>query len=117
VRITSEGNLEVRGRIKDQINRAGEKIAAAEIESHLCSHPDIQDAAVVGLPDEHLGERSCAFIMSSRSNLDLPAIHKFLQQRGLPRYKIPDQLESLEAWPLTSVGKVNKRKLVSLARP
>ena len=117
VRITSEGNLEVKGRIKDQINRAGEKIAAAEIEFHLCSHPDIQDAAVVALPDEHLGERSCAFIMSSRSDLDLLAIHTFLQQRGLPRYKMPDQLESIEAWPLTSVGKIDKRKLVSLARP
>jgi len=117
VRITSEGNLEVKGRIKDQINRAGEKIAADEIEFHLCSHPDIQDAAVVALPDEHLGERSCAFIMSSRSDLDLRAIHKFLQQRGLARHKMPDQLESIEAWPLTSVGKVDKRKLVSMARP
>ena len=117
VRITSEGNLEVKGRIKDQINRAGEKIAADEIEFYLCSHPDIQGAAVVGLPDEHLGERSCAFIMSSRSNLDLLAIHKFLQQRGLPRHKMPDQLESIEAWPLTNVGKVDKRKLVSIARP
>ena len=117
VRITPEGNLEVKGRIKDQINRAGEKIAAAEIEFHLRSHPDIQDAALVALPDEHLGERSCAFIMSSRSDLDLLAIHTFLRQRGLARHKMPDQLELIKEWPLTNVGKIKKRKLVSIARP
>jgi len=115
-RITAQGNIQVKGRIKDQINRAGEKIAAAEIELHLRAHPDIQEAALVPLPDEQLGERSCAFIISSCSDLDLLAIRKFLQQRGLPRYKMPDQFESIEAWPLTSAGKVDKRKLVSLAR-
>ncbi len=114
-RITPEGNIQVKGRIKDQINRAGEKIAAAEIEFHLRAHPDIRDAALVALPDEHLGERSCAFIMCSAPHPDLTTIHKFLRQRGLARHKMPDQLESIDAWPMTDVGKINKRELVSQA--
>lgn len=113
-RIRPDGNIQVKGRIKDQINRAGEKIAAEEIEFHLRSHPGIQDAAVVGLPDEALGERTCAFLIRCDSAPDLPAIHNFLQERGLPRYKFPDQLEHVDAWPLTNVGKIDKRALVSM---
>jgi yersiniabactin salicyl-AMP ligase len=114
-RLTPEGNIQVIGRVKDQINRAGEKISAAEVESHLCAHPDIKEVALVGLPDEELGERSCAFVESANRDLDLPTIHKYLQQRGLARYKMPDQLEIVEAWPLTNVGKINKRELISKA--
>lgn len=57
------GNLRVVGRIKDQINRGGEKIAAEEIENLLLRHPDITHAALVGVDDSHLGEKSCAFLV------------------------------------------------------
>lgn len=59
---TADGNLIVQGRATDHINRAGEKISAEEIEDHLLSHPAVFDAAVVSIPDDYLGERSCAFI-------------------------------------------------------
>ncbi|WP_310598879.1 AMP-binding protein [Desulfobulbus sp.] len=115
VRITAEGNFIVEGRIKDIVNRAGEKIAAPEIEAMLKAHPDIQDAALVPLPDEHLGERSCAFVMAKGATLDLPAIRTFMLAKGAARHKIPDQLELIDFWPLTGAGKIDKRKLVAMA--
>lgn len=113
VRITPEGNFQVFGRLKDQINRAGEKIDATEIETHLRSHPAIQEASLVPLPDEHLGERSCAFIICPSVDLSLNDIRKFLLKLGVSPYKVPDQLELIEEWPLTSFSKIDKRKLVS----
>ncbi len=115
-RILPDGNIQVTGRIKDQINRSGEKLAPIEIENYLRKYDGIQDAAVVGIPDELLGERTCAWIIAESRDIDLPCIHAFLTAQGLPRHKLPDQLERIDAWPLTSVGKVNKRELVLLAR-
>lgn len=116
VRRTAEGNLVVEGRIKDQINRGGEKIAAAEIEQHLREHPAVQDAAVVAVPDARLGERSCAFLIAPAAPPDLGGLHDFLRGRGLPRHKLPDQLELARSWPLTAIGKIDKKQLVQLAQ-
>lgn len=76
-RITSEGNIQIGGRIKEQINRAGEKIIPAEVESCLCLYPDIKEAALIGLPDENLGERSCAYLITDNRDISLVV---FLQQ-------------------------------------
>lgn len=111
-RWTPDGNLVVEGRLKEQINRAGEKIAAAEIEQLLREHPLVQDAAVVALADERLGERLCAcVIMQGDRSLELADLHQHFQVLGLPRHKWPDQLETLHSWPLTSIGKLDKRQL------
>ncbi|NVZ50345.1 salicylate synthase [Pseudomonas sp. B6002] len=111
-RWTADGNLVVEGRIKEQINRAGEKIAAAEIEQLLREHPLVQDAAVVALTDERLGERVCAcVILHTPQPFALSTLHQHFQGLGLPRHKWPDQLEILHSWPLTSVGKLDKRQL------
>jgi yersiniabactin salicyl-AMP ligase len=114
-RMTPEGNIQIGGRIKEQINRAGEKIMPVEIESYLCLHPDIKDAALIGLPDENLGERSCVYLISDNRQISLTDIHKFLNDMGVARYKMPDQIELIDFWPLTSVGKVDKTKLKELA--
>lgn len=116
VRMTAEGNLVVEGRIKEQINRAGEKIATAEIEQHLREHAQVRDVVLVAIGDAHLGERSCAFVIAEGTPPDLRSLHEFLQARGLARYKLPDQLEVVQAWPLTNIGKVDKRKLAILAQ-
>ncbi len=116
VRFTSEGNIQVMGRIKDQINRAGEKIMASEIESYLNTHPDIKEAMLVGLPDKDLGERNCAYVISSNPSLSLSDIHQFLNGLGVARYKMPDQLAFIDSWPLTSIGKVNKKQLIAKAQ-
>lgn len=114
-RITADGNIQVGGRMKEQINRAGEKIVPAEVESWLLAHPDIKDAVLIGLPDDRLGERSCACLLTEGKAIDLAEIHRFLQDRSVARYKMPDQIECFDAWPLTSVGKINKAKLKELA--
>ncbi len=117
-RITPQGNLQIRGRIKDQINRNGEKIAAVEVENHLRAHPLVQDAAVVGTPDADLGERLCAWIIPANGQqLTLVQLYGFLEANGVPRHKFPDQLEHIEAWPVTSIGKINKRKLSEMSAP
>lgn len=114
---TEEGNIRMGGRIKEQINRAGEKITPAEVEKLLCQNDRIKEAAVVGVPDEELGFRSCAFILSDEeSKPDRDEIYRFLTQKGLAGYKIPDQVEHIDTWPLTSVGKIDKKKLVALAQ-
>ncbi|MFS0554775.1 salicylate synthase [Brevibacillus sp. 179-C9.3 HS] len=114
-RITPEGNIQIGGRIKEQINRAGEKIMPAEVESYLRMHPAIKDAALITLPDPILGEKSCAFLITEDEEISLADIHTFFQEKGVARYKMPDQIEFIDYWPLTSVGKVNKAKLKELA--
>ena len=114
---TGKGHLRMGGRIKEQINRAGEKIMPAEIEAYLCKHSDIKEAAVVGVPDETLGNRICAFILTEKGNaLDVQAVHQFLKEIGVASYKLPDQVEIIEKWLLTSVGKVDKKVLVQMAQ-
>ncbi|GAB0149416.1 hypothetical protein McPS_21560 [Marichromatium sp. PS1] len=117
VRRTAEGALVVEGRIKDQINRAGEKIAAAEIEALLVEHPAIREAALVALPDPRLGESACACVLGDDPTLDLAALHRFLAARDLPRHKWPDRLEHLDGWPLTAIGKIDKQALRTRLQP
>jgi 2,3-dihydroxybenzoate-AMP ligase len=115
VRRMPSGHLVVTGRIKDQINRGGEKIAAAEVEEHLITHPAIRQAALVAAPDEARGERSVGFLVCEPA-VPPPTqreVAAFLQARGLAAYKAPDQLILLDALPLTPVGKVDKKALAS----
>ncbi|GAA3399581.1 (2,3-dihydroxybenzoyl)adenylate synthase [Paenibacillus hodogayensis] len=111
VRLTPEGNLVVEGRAKDQINRGGEKVAAEEVENHLLAHPAVHDAAVVAMPDDFLGERTCAFIIPRGAAPSAGELRAFLRERGLAGYKLPDRVEITDAFPQTPVGKVSKKAL------
>ncbi len=111
VRRTPEGYLVVQGRASDHINRAGEKISAEEIEDHLLGHPGVFDAAVVSLPDEFLGERSCAFIIASGEKPKAAALKAWMRQRGLADFKVPDQIVFIDAFETTAVGKVSRKEL------
>lgn len=111
VRQDPEGYLTVVGRVKDQINRGGEKIAAEEIENLLLGHPDIRQAALLSIADERLGEKSCACLVSDRNSLTPVLIRKFLRQQGVADFKLPDQVRLLPSLPLTSVGKTDKVRL------
>lgn len=114
---TKEGNIRIGGRLKEQINRAGEKITPSEVEMYLCQHGNVKEAAVVGVPDEVLGNRSCAFIMTEDGNqISRADIYQFLKERGLAEYKIPDQVEWTYSWPFTSVGKIDKKALAEIAK-
>ena len=110
VRRLPTGHLIVEGRDKDHINRGGEKISAEEVENHLIAHPDITDAALVAVPDEYLGERSCAWIISANPP-PVSEIREFLIRRGLGGYKLPDRYEFDTGFPLTGVGKISRKAL------
>ena len=118
VRRTPRGHLVVEGRVKEQINRGGDKVAAAEVEEQLAHHPAVLDVAVVPVPDDLLGERTCAFV-APRPGATAPDRNEaaaFLRERGLAPYKIPDRIEPLDALPVTAVGKTDKKALTALAR-
>ncbi len=111
VRLTEHGYIVVEGRAKDQINRGGEKIAAEEVENHLIAHPAVLDAAVVSMPDKYLGERTCAFVVTEGEAPKALALKKFLRERGLAEYKIPDKVQFVGAFPVTGVGKISRNEL------
>ncbi|SDG54493.1 2,3-dihydroxybenzoate-AMP ligase [Paenibacillus sp. cl6col] len=113
-RMTPTGYLVIEGRAKDQINRGGDKVAAEEIENHLLAHPGVHDAAVVSMPDEFLGERTCAFVIPYEAAITGSELKAFLRDRGLALYKIPDRVEFVESFPQTGVGKVSKKMLREL---
>ncbi|WP_424188017.1 (2,3-dihydroxybenzoyl)adenylate synthase [Actinokineospora sp. G85] len=113
VRELPSGHLVVDGRVKDVINRGGEKVSAEEVENHLLAHPLVHDAALVGVPDALLGERSCAFVLARGDAPSLAQVTAFLRERGLADYKLPDRLEVLREFPYTAVGKVSKKALAA----
>jgi 2,3-dihydroxybenzoate-AMP ligase len=111
VHLTADGNLVVDGRIKDVINRGGEKVPATELEDCLRTHGKVKDVAVTAVPDAGLGERTCAFVIPVDEPPSLAELREFLTGQGLAGYKLPDQLELVSAFPYTPVGKVDKSAL------
>ncbi|GAB7025434.1 (2,3-dihydroxybenzoyl)adenylate synthase [Geotalea toluenoxydans] len=113
VRLHPSGNIVVEGRNKDCINRGGEKISAEEIENHLIAHGSVLNCAVVAMPDAIFGEKCCAFVVPAPgASLTLEGLCEFLiKERKIARFKLPERLETLDALPLTNVGKVNKKAL------
>ena len=115
VTMDDAGYVTVVGRKKEIIIRGGINIAPREIEDLLVSFPDIQRAAVVGLPDPRLGERSCAcIVLAPGAALDLPTVVARLREAGLATYKLPERLEILDVLPTTASGKVQKHELLRL---
>jgi 2,3-dihydroxybenzoate-AMP ligase len=111
VRRLPTGHLVVVGRIKDQINRGGEKIPAVEVEEQLLTHPAVTAAALVGVPDERWGERSVAFVVCPGAAPGTREVAAHLKERGLAGYKAPDEIVRVTALPLTAVGKIDKAAL------
>jgi 2,3-dihydroxybenzoate-AMP ligase len=112
VRLSDRGNLVVEGRAKDLINRGGEKISAEEIENLILAHPGVFNAAAVAMPDAILGERTCAYvILRPGASLTLAELVTFLHAQQIAKFKLPERLEVVDAFPLTSVGKVSKKDL------
>jgi non-ribosomal peptide synthetase component E (peptide arylation enzyme) len=101
------------GRLKDNINRGGEKFGAEEVENIIVRHPSVNDVRVVAMPDPFLGEKACAFIIAKPGE-PLPsvaALGEFLQQQGLAKFKLPERIEAVSEFPVTRVGKVDKQAL------
>jgi non-ribosomal peptide synthetase component E (peptide arylation enzyme) len=103
------------GRIKDNIDRGGEKFGTDELEILLSTHPDIVGSAFVGMPDPVLGERVCALLVirPAASAPTVEEIGSFLQGRGVAKFKLPERVEVINEFPLTSVGKLDRPALRS----
>jgi cyclohexanecarboxylate-CoA ligase len=115
--IDAEGYLRLTGRVKDVVNRGGEKIPVAEIEQLLHEHDAVREVAVVGMPDARLGERSCAFIvMRPPGPLDLTAVQAFLDERRVAKQYWPERVEIVAELPKTPSGKICKYLLRERAR-
>jgi acyl-CoA synthetase (AMP-forming)/AMP-acid ligase II len=108
--VDADGWLTVVGRIKDTIIRAGENIAAGEVEAVLEQHPDVVQAVAVGYPDPRYGERVCAFVVTRRP-FDLAACQHWFEQRGVARFKTPERVITLDELPLLSAGKADRAAL------
>ncbi len=107
-----DGNLYLEGRIKDLINRGGEKISSEEIENHILAHPEIESACVVAMPDPVFGEKACAFtILRQNCALTLAQLLAFLQTREIARFKMPERLEVVEEFPISPAGKILRARL------
>lgn len=110
ISLTADGYVKVEGRQKDQINRGGEKIAAEEIENLLLRHPEVINVALVSMPDELMGEKSCAFVVSHQE-LKSVVLRRHLREQGVAEFKLPDRFVRVEQLPLTPVGKIDKQRL------
>jgi 2,3-dihydroxybenzoate-AMP ligase len=109
--IGGERGISIDGRIKDLINRGGEKINAEELELLLLHHAGIAQAAVVAMPDPRLGERACAFLVASERELTLPEIQEHLEGLGVAKFKWPERLEWVSDLPRSQVNKIDKKLL------
>ena len=112
------GNYMVEGRKKDLINRGGEKISAEEVENLILSHPSVKNVACIAVPDPDLGERMCACVLlRDAASLRFDELKTFLLGKEIAKYKIPERLEILPDFPLSTFGKVSKKKLVEMISP
>lgn len=104
-----DGYCNVVGRIKDMIIRGGENVYPREIEEFLYTHPDIEDAQVIGVPDEKYGEEICAWIRMrpGRPPMDADTLRAFATDK-LAHYKIPRYVHVVDEFPMTVTGKIRK---------
>jgi 2,3-dihydroxybenzoate-AMP ligase len=113
MRMHPSGNYVVEGRKKDLINRGGEKISAEEIENLILSHPSVQNIACVPMPDPLMGEKMCACVILKRNCvLTLKELVAFLTDKEIAKFKLPERLEVLPDFPVSTFGKVSKKALV-----
>ena len=111
-RIDVDGYVTITGRVKDLIIRGAVNISPVETENTIAAHPDVAGVAVVGWPDERLGERLCAVVQAT-APLDLDELLAFCERQGLPRRYWPERLELTERFPRTASGKIRKQQLRS----
>lgn len=109
-RMDEAGYIKITGRKKDIIVRGGENISSREVEDILLQHPKIHDACVVAMPDERLGERSCAYVVlkAPHHSLSLEEVVAFFSRKRVAKYKYPEHIVVIEKLPRTVSGKIQK---------
>ncbi len=107
--IDESGYIRITGRVRDVINRGGEKIPVAEVEQLLGDHPAIAEIAIVAMPDARLGERACAFVVLRRgATLDFARMQHYLDACQVAKHYWPERLEIADELPKTPSGKIQK---------
>jgi cyclohexanecarboxylate-CoA ligase len=121
--IDEDGYLRITGRVRDVINRGGEKVPVADIEQLLYRHPAVAEAAIVAMPDPRLGERACAFVVLRQPTLASPAppfdfaeMQAHLDAHTVAKTYWPERLELVTELPRTPSGKIQKFVLRDRAR-
>ncbi len=109
-RIDADGYVSITGRLKDLIIRGAVNISPVETENAIAAHPDVVGVAVIGWPDERLGERICAAV-HARVPLDLGEVLAFCAEQDLPRRYWPERLVQVDCFPRTAAGKIRKQQL------
>lgn len=104
------------GRLRDNVNRGGEKIGCEEVEGFVSQHPAIADAKLVAMPDPVYQEKGCIFVILRKGHQapGVKQLAEFLVGRGLAKFKCPERVEVIDAFPVTRVGKVDKASLRAL---
>ncbi|UKY53212.1 AMP-binding protein [Streptomyces inhibens] len=102
------GGIRIAGRTKDVISRGAENIPVTEVEAALLRHPAIRDVAVVGYPDERLGERACAVLIAHGTPPTLDDLRAHLDGLAMAKQYWPERVEVVETLPKTPSGKIQK---------
>jgi non-ribosomal peptide synthetase component E (peptide arylation enzyme) len=112
--IDSAGNVQMLGRRKEEINRGGTKYLPESVEEVIRRHPGVHGVAIVGMPDERLGERAVCFVVPAQGKAPptLEELCALLEQDGTAKFKWPERLEMIESLPMTPTGKVQRSLLV-----
>jgi len=107
---SNDGNIRITGRKKDIIIRGGENLSCTEIEHILQQHPNVKESGVVGMPDERLGERICAYVIlyDLETGLTVQEVQKFFLEKEMTKAKCPERIEIVKNIPRTASGKIKK---------
>jgi acyl-CoA synthetase (AMP-forming)/AMP-acid ligase II len=108
----ADGYIYPSGRLKDTINRGGEKFGPMEVEDAIRTHPAVVDVAVAGISDEEMGQRVGAAV-AARSPLTLEELRSHCRQM-IAYFKLPERLKVVDHIPYNDTGKVNRRQLAAL---
>ncbi|KAA1174098.1 AMP-binding protein [Marinobacter salinexigens] len=117
-RMDGNSYIRITGRTKDVVIRGGENIPVVEVENLLYKYPGLADVALVGCPDDRLGERLCAYVTldDNATGVTLDEVKTYLTEQQLAKSYLPEYLEVIEAMPRTASGKIQKFKLREQAK-
>ena len=105
----ADGGIRIAGRSKDLVIRGGENVPVVEVESVLYRHPKVREVAVIGFPDERLGERACAVVVAEGGDPPtLGELTAWLGEHGMAKQFWPERLELVDEMPKTPSGKIQK---------
>ncbi|MGV9710998.1 AMP-binding protein [Gordonia sp. NPDC003424] len=109
----ADGFVRVTGRTKDIVIRGGMNISVREVEDKLATHPDLLELAVVGMPDEKLGEKVCCYVVPKEGHAapTVDELRTYLTDRGVAIQKTPERVIAIDALPMTATGKIQKHVL------